>query len=375
MNYRIRDIIYTAFFVFMIISIFTQVMGQPALLYVDSSSMSPTIEKGDGFVAVPYMVSDDVSEDDIIVFESLELDGGGTTTHRVVGESDNGFITKGDNNPFTDQDADEPPVTETRIKSVVLQINDDPVTIPNLGLVVNIGSNIFGSISGFIGLDSLSITNTVSIIFGVLLLIYGVFPSSSKRNKNRDNTSKSRNALLIIIVFVLVALVPMNYTMLMSSGTYQYEIISSEQPNENPMIIEKGEKSDVTYSVKNTGLVPTIIYINEINENIEYKNDYIYIPPRSGKNVTIETKAPDETGNYYMSIKENRYICILPPFMITYLHNIHPILVFGLINSVVGSLCVLLCLVTVGSGKLRLRSKNRVKKTISEYVSRYDPDE
>ncbi|MYL68635.1 signal peptidase I [Halorubrum distributum] len=79
-----------------------QLTGQPVLLgYVTSGSISPTLEAGDGFVAVPATMSDDIELGDVIVFDAIELQGGGLTTHRVVGIIDEGYITRGDNNPFS----------------------------------------------------------------------------------------------------------------------------------------------------------------------------------------------------------------------------------------------------------------------------------
>ncbi|KPN31210.1 signal peptidase I [Halolamina pelagica] len=114
-----------------------QVLGTPVLLgYVETGSMEPTLEPGDGFVAVPAAVTGDVEEGDVIVFRAEELQGGGLTTHRVVGETERGYITRGDANPFTDQDGNEPPVKEGQIVAEALQIGGSVVVIPNLGTLV-----------------------------------------------------------------------------------------------------------------------------------------------------------------------------------------------------------------------------------------------
>jgi signal peptidase len=71
--------------------------------------MEPTLNAGGGFVAVPAAVAGLIEAGDVIVYEAEETQGGGLTTHRVVGETDRGFI-RGGPNPLTDQDSDEPPV-------------------------------------------------------------------------------------------------------------------------------------------------------------------------------------------------------------------------------------------------------------------------
>ena len=49
-----------------------QLAGQPVLLgYVTSGSMAPTLETGDGFVAVPAAVSGPIDTGDVVVFEAV----------------------------------------------------------------------------------------------------------------------------------------------------------------------------------------------------------------------------------------------------------------------------------------------------------------
>ena len=111
-----------------------QQIGQPILLgFVVTGSMSPTLEPGDGFIAVPPSLADEVEQGDVVTFNARQLQGGGLTTHRIVGETEEGYITRGDANPFTDQDSNEPPVQESQIKAVALQLGGDVVAIPNLG--------------------------------------------------------------------------------------------------------------------------------------------------------------------------------------------------------------------------------------------------
>lgn len=99
-----------------------QVLGQPVVLgFVTSESISPTQSEDDSSAAIPSQVADPIEEGDVIVFEAEEIQGGGLTTHRVVDETDREYITKGDNNAFTDQDNNEPPVKRTQVVAKALQ--------------------------------------------------------------------------------------------------------------------------------------------------------------------------------------------------------------------------------------------------------------
>jgi len=69
---------------------------------VDGISMLPTLEGGD-LVVIQNVPFDSIHIGDIIVYNNLCSTQGESVIHRVVAINGNGFITKGDNNPFTDQ--------------------------------------------------------------------------------------------------------------------------------------------------------------------------------------------------------------------------------------------------------------------------------
>lgn len=78
-------LVQTLLVVFLVSVIAGAILGQPILLaFVETGSMSPTLEPGDGFVAIPSQLSGEIQQNDVIVFEAQHLNGGGLTTHRVV---------------------------------------------------------------------------------------------------------------------------------------------------------------------------------------------------------------------------------------------------------------------------------------------------
>ena len=147
-----------------------QFLGQPVLLgYVETGSMAPTLNPGDGFVAVPAALAGPIDEGDVVTFRAEELQGGGLTTHRIVGQTDRGYVTKGDANPFTDQDGSEPPVKRPQIVAVALQVGDGVVTLPNLGVAVT------GVRAGFTEAQRLlAVTLGTRALLGTQVLIYAV---------------------------------------------------------------------------------------------------------------------------------------------------------------------------------------------------------
>ncbi len=69
---------------------------------VDGYSMLPTLEGGD-LVVIQNVPISQIHVGDIIVYSGLCSAGGESVVHRVVDITSSGLITKGDNNPNTDQ--------------------------------------------------------------------------------------------------------------------------------------------------------------------------------------------------------------------------------------------------------------------------------
>ncbi|MDR9380589.1 MAG: signal peptidase I, partial [Natronomonas sp.] len=175
-----------------------QQLGQPILLgFVVTGSMSPTLEAGDGFVAIPPALAGDVEQGDVITFDARELEGGGLTTHRVVEETDEGYITRGDANPFTDQDGPEPPVQESQIAAVAWRFGGDLVVVPHLGTVAlalqGVAAALIGILIGVPGVDAVADGNVGRLMIGagVLLLLFS-FVSDLVRGERRTGGERSR---------------------------------------------------------------------------------------------------------------------------------------------------------------------------------------
>jgi len=69
---------------------------------VDGTSMLPTLEGGD-LVVIQSAAISQIHVGDIIVYGAPCSAGGESVVHRVVSNTSDGLITKGDNNPGTDQ--------------------------------------------------------------------------------------------------------------------------------------------------------------------------------------------------------------------------------------------------------------------------------
>ncbi|MBZ6494408.1 signal peptidase I [Natrinema longum] len=344
-----------------------QLLGQPILLgYVATGSMEPTMDAGDGFVAIPSLVAGDVEEGDVVVYQARELHDGGLTTHRVVGETDEGYVTKGDANPFTDQDGDEPHVTEGQVVAEVLQVNGDVVTIPYLGTVVmgvqGVAASVAGTVASVFGLATMSTNGlgALMVAIGVALLGFGtVFDRlgpdrrETRRSRSRENVIAFWTALgLVLLVFVTFA----TAAMVVPSGTTEYELVSSESPDENPQIVAPGETAELTRTVDNAGYLPVVVVHEPQSGRISADPTHQTIGIRGSGETTVSLSAPDRTGQYTRHLGEYRYLAVLPPAVLIWLHGVHPLAAIAAVNGVIVAVSVMIVLLVFGSGDIRFRS-------------------
>lgn len=358
-----------------------QQLGQPILLgFVITGSMSPTLEPGDGFVALPPTFAGDVEEGDVVTFDARELQGGGLTTHRVVGETEEGYITRGDANPFTDQDGPEPPVQDAQIVAVAWQFNGEIVVIPNLGSVAMALQGVVGLLVGLLGiLPGGSIVadgniGSLMIVGGLLMLVLS-FASDLIRREERDSKSRSRSrggtmqARTVLAVILLLILVPATATMVIPSGTNDLTIVSSQSPSENPTVIEQGGSQSLDYNVTNNGYIPLVAIIEPASTGVEVEQTAHVV--RRGESASTEAwlYAPEETGVYYRAVSERQYIGILPLSMIVALHEIHPWVAILVIDATIAILVTLLFALSVGFREFRFR-ESRQHQTLGDTIRR-----
>lgn len=133
----IRQLLIACLFIIFLSSLAGSILGYPVgLTYTGTGSMEPTIGAGDGYISVPSALAGTSSTGDVVIFDAAEINRGGLVVHRIVEETEEGYITKGDANAFTDQSKEEPVVTDDQITGVALSSGNDVLTIPHFGSAV-----------------------------------------------------------------------------------------------------------------------------------------------------------------------------------------------------------------------------------------------
>ena len=338
-----------------------QLLGQPLLLsYVTTGSMEPTLSPGDGFVALPPELAGSPSEGDVVVFESEEIQGGGLTTHRIVGETERGFETKGDANPFTDQDGGESPVREAEVIAVAWQPGGDVLVLPHLGDAVTGVQSLLESLqlrlARLLGTDSLlGLQGLAYLLLAASILFYLVDlwladPGRSTRTASRSVRRGVSNRR-IVLALTLVVCLGLTAAMVVPAGTDTFDVLSAEFESDSPDVIEQGTSETFDYEVVNGGVFPVVVTFAESGDNIAIESNDLTLSPRSTAETNLTLTAPPETGNYQLALEEHRYLRLLPSSMLLSLHDTHPWLPILGIDLLVGIPFYLLGRRFLGTGR------------------------
>ncbi len=356
-----------------------QVLGQPVLLgFVETGSMEPTIDTGDGFVAIPSEVTDDPEPGDVVVFEAEEIQGGGLTTHRVVEETDRGYVTRGDANPFTDQDGDEPYVQDAQIVAEAWQVNGEVVTIPAFGTAVMAASGALESVQTrlavALGVRNLPGASGLAVpILGVSIVLYVVETIRERREPSLESRAGDEaddwlDPRLLSAGFALLVVVAAAAAMIVPAGTQSYAVVSAEFDSERPLVIERGTTGEIPYPVSNGGFVPVISYVEPGSEDVTVDPGRAIVGPREETTATVSITAPEETGHYPTYVTEYRYLYVLPAPVVDVLYAVHPWAPSTAILSLLGGGTYAIGRVLSGPGDVRSRRtaiRNRCREARS----------
>jgi signal peptidase len=346
-------------------------LGQPILLsYVETDSMQPTLNPGDGFLAVPNTIAGPVKEGDIVVYRAEELHGGDLTTHRVMGKTDRGYITKGDANAFTDQDRkNEPPVKDAQIVAQAFQVGEHVVVIPHLGDAVSaIGDAIRAvqrTVAKLFGTDVfLGAQGLAYLLFAGSILYYVVSEIRRRNTRNRETNPRRTketglDVRLVVGAFTLMLVAGATAPMVIPAGTQKYDVVSADFDSDRPTVVPKGETRSLKRSLTNSGTIPVVVYLNPVSEGVDVQPRRAKIGGGDRINATVTLQAPPEIGYYRRYITEHRYLAILPAPLIDALYRIHPWAPIVVTDALIGIPFYFVGVRALGTGRIGKRSRSR----------------
>jgi signal peptidase len=346
------------------VSVAGHLAGAPVgLAYVTSDSMAPTLSPGDGFVAVPPAVAGPVERGDVVVFRS----DGRLTTHRVVGHTDGGFLTRGDANPVTDQAGGDPPVRPAQVVAVAWRPGGTVLALPGVGAAVGAVRGALGAVqtwlAALLGTPAFLGTRGLAYTVFVLTLVWYAVAAVRDRGRGRDRRrSRDRDtgldARLVVAAMVLVVVAAMTVAMVVPSGPHRFDVVSAATDAPGPDVIARGTTESVPYRVTNSGPVPAVV-VFEAGDGVAVEDRELVVPGYGSASTTVRLSAPPETGHYRLYVVERRYLAVLPPPAIRALTAVHPWLPVVVVDAVAGLALYLVGIAVAGTGPLRGRERER----------------
>lgn len=349
-----------------------QILGQPILLgFVETGSMEPTLNSGDGFVAVPAAFSGEIQQGDVIIYRAEKLHGGGLTTHRVVGSTKQGYLTKGDANPFTDQAGGEPPVRRPQVVAEALRIGGKVVRIPHLGtsvMAIHEGISrmqewVATTFNARFVLGTKGIAYFIFSLSAIAYFVDYIIEGKSRKVLQRTRTRKTGlSTHLILVGLALMLIISATGSMILPAGTHQIEVVSAGFDSENPTVIPQGESRSFQYHITNSGYVPVHIFLDSESEEVSFDSNYVHISGQTRRSVKLTLHAPKDTGYYHRYFTEHRYLAILPLPVTRDLYQIHHWLPVILIDTILGIGVYMFGILLIGNKRVRIRNQEKHQK-------------
>jgi signal peptidase len=322
MEHRMKKIILFVWITFLsvvvIMLLAANLRGIPVLTYVYSNSMEPVIQVNDGFIVLPQRV---LKVGDIIMYRPVNLQAP-YITHRIVGVTEYGYHTKGDNAPCQDQDNGEPAVCKDRIVGRVVTIDGRPLIFPGLG---KLASCIHS------GLDRYFVK--LSMVFFGLGIVAALL--SGKHAKRRR---KARYRLRLRHIYHGISLLAAIFTVIsvcLGSGISKVRYLVSEYPGKTGDQVEQNRPGQLTMAIKNVGFFPVWTFISA--ETPLQAHDFIQcIMPRHEEKMILDVLPQHKTGMYYGYIRIYKYPVFLPRVWMVLMHRIHPVLAAIVVGFAIG---------------------------------------
>lgn len=277
------------------------------LTYVYSNSMEPLIKVNDAFIVRP---ATDWKAGDIIIYRPQVLNAP-YITHRIIGIGESGFITKGDNSPYADQESGEPEVKPAQIAGKVVTINGQPLIFPGLGKFSAGVQQGLGKYSKYL-----------SYLFIGLAILSAVFGKRSKNMQKPRHRIRLGDLYRMISITASIVVVISIY---LGSQVTQVKYLVSEYPGTLGDQVEVGEPGQLIMKVKNNGVFPVWNIITGIKPVSLYEApDYLW--PLAEGTVTLELPPQYKTGYYQGYVQVFHYPILLPRNILFKLHGLNPVL-------------------------------------------------
>jgi signal peptidase len=283
----------------------------PNISYVYSGSMEPVIHTGDGFIVIPVS---QIKIGDIVLYRPLKLEAA-LITHRIISIDSNGYGTKGDASPSSDQEAGEPLVTSDRIIGKVLVLNGSVFTISKLGLFVSGLQELIGS--------NTALVSSTLISSGVMIILWNLlFPKKKRKSRRRWRLRDVYQGAAILISGILVL------SILMGSSMQTVNYLVSDSPGTDGLQVTTNQAGEVIGTVKNSSLFPVANYVSGILPlKTTLKSEII--SPFSSRTFMISVDPQKDIGWFQGYVRVYNIPTVLPLKVLDVLFQMSPYIALG----------------------------------------------
>jgi signal peptidase len=301
----------------------------------DSASMTPTAEPH----SLVIVLDSDPSVGEIALFETPTRNA--PVLHRLVGTTEGGdaFLTQGDANDFTDQEAGDPPIPASDVYGTVPTIAGHPLVVPYAGIVL---------------------TNPV-VGFGIWALLGASLLYTTTGGRRVRETVAGAPVRLHVVAIAIAVLVLLPVVSLGTAATVHTEILTTTTaPEETPYLVQPGEagertirvSSPVGWGIETTTQIDGALRIESIERS-----------PESGSQLVTVVNDPRPTpGVQSGSVTVYSYPAVLPQSVLSDLANVHPLLA-GFASAVPIAGGMILLAFALFDPKLPLRaSRNAIQR-------------
>ena len=324
---RALDIITTAFIILVALIVLSGYFPDQLIFmsYVRSNSMEPTMYVGDVFFVVPKFLAGESNVGDVVVFRFSGESN--LIVHRIVDATLQGFVTRGDNSPFTDQQGDRPFVKDEMVIGKVASLQGRIILIPKLGILIYY-------LSYYVKAYFLYVI--------ILLLTLGALSMQKDRSKRkaRERRRKFFKIKYMYLLVFLIILLAATFFMLIKTGPLKIDYLSSPyaKPGDVNAVLPNINITRLIV-LENSGFIPYYTVVQAKSSNVYINETDRLVWPLSSLKVPVVIKTNSTTGWHSVSFEVGTYMLILPPQLIDYLSPVNiylPIAVMVIVLGCIG---------------------------------------
>lgn len=290
-------------------------LGRPVLMAaVPTTSMLPALRPGDLIPVLPgWGIEPEIGQ--IIVFKT-DRDSSWIVHRIIAGDSESGYVTKGDNNPVPDLHR----VFIKDIAGFVPTIGNSALHVPGLGSLslgrTPLGHPIFAGIALVVGVYLL-VNDIGSELFRIRWR-QRIRRWGSKRRKE-PNDSLFIYGLLAAVVFVSTFITSNS---LSTEQNVRFTVVRSKATNvKDPRLTVLGAPYSETITLNNPSYLPIVVGLSSTDPDIIWEPSWIFLGPKSKVSVEL-TRKNEVLGEHTAKLRQAVYLPILPPAVIRALASV-----------------------------------------------------